>query len=736
MEESTVLEGTVHSVIFQNAENGYTVLRLLTADGEEETVTGCIPAAAPGETLSVTGVWEKHAKHGEQFRAVSVERRLPVEQDEIFNFLASGICKGVGPVTARRIVSRFGEQTLDVLEHAPEKLNNIRGMTAGKAKEIAAAYRQTMGLRRLMEFLARYGLSPALAVRLRERFGDAALDKIQENPWLLSLDRFGVAFDLTDRIALSLGFPPDSEARLEAAVLFTLRHNEGNGHIFLPRAKLRDATARLLDCDPESIEKALDALLERGDVVRRNAAGEDACYLRRLWSAEVYACAKLNLLLSAAADQGWQAERVIREIEQVQGVVYAPRQRQAVELAAREGVVILTGGPGTGKTTTVRGIVTLFQRMGLDVALAAPTGRAAQRLGEVTGLEAQTIHRMLGMSRSETEGQITFAKSEESPLSADAVIVDEMSMVDLPLFSALLRALRPGTRLVLVGDADQLPSVGAGNVFSDLIRSGRIQTVFLREIFRQAEQSAIIRNAHAVNEGQPPRLSNDQGDFFFLCRRDAHRAADTILSLCAERLPGRMGIPADQIQVLSPTRKGVCGTLELNRALQAGLNPPGPDKWEVRWGERLFRIGDRIMQTKNNYDVVWTKADGTAGTGVFNGDMGRVVDIDRSGQWLALEFDGRAAAYSLDMLNEIDLAYAVTVHKSQGSEYRCVVLSAMPCAKSLLVRGILYTALTRARELLVVVGDDAVLRTMAANDRQQKRYSALRWRLAHERAEI
>ena len=513
---------------------------------------------------------------------------------------------------------------------------------------------------------------------------------------------------------------------------FELSHNEQNGHVFLPRSKLTAATAQLLDCDPALPEAALDQLIERGAVVQEPVANVEACYLRRLWDAEVSACARLGALLASPADESRQADRTVSEIEREQGISYAPRQRQAVELAARQGVLILTGGPGTGKTTTVRGIVALFQKMGLDIVLAAPTGRAAKRMSELTGMEAQTVHRLLGMTWNESTHQVTFTKTEKEPLEADAVIVDEMSMVDLSLFSALLRALRPGTRLVLVGDADQLPSVGAGNVFSDLIRSGRVETVFLREVFRQASESAIIRNAHAVNLGQPPRLSNDQDDFFFLCRRDSQRALSTIVELCQSRLPEKMGIPADQIQVLTPTRKGRCGTIELNRCLQASLNPPAKDKRELAWGERLFREGDRIMQTRNDYDVVWEKPDGTVGTGMFNGDVGKILEIDASGEWLVMDFDGRSAVYGVEMLSEVDLAYAQTIHKAQGSEYRCVVLSAMPSAPSLMVRGVLYTALTRARELLVVVGDDAAIRAMAENDRQQRRYSGLRWRLAHD----
>ena len=731
MEELTCCAGTIHSVIFQNAENGYTVLRLLTEEGEVVTVVGCIPCAAPGERLTVSGVWEQHSQHGEQLRATEVDRALPEDEDEIFNYLSSGVCKGVGPATARRIVERFGTDTLDVLEREPERLSLLKGITAKKAQEIADSFRRHLGLRRLMHFLAQYQLPPVLAMLLRQRYGEAALEMVKDNPYLLSADGCGVQFSITDEIAMSMGMAADSEERLQAAVTFELAHNENNGHVFLPRNKLVDATCRLLDCGSEAVEHALDALIERRVVVQEPLANVEACYLRRLWEAEVSACARLNNLLAAETDVSRQVQRVISEIEASAGITYAAQQRQAVELAATCGVLILTGGPGTGKTTTVRGIVALFQRMGLDIVLAAPTGRAAKRMSELAGLEAQTIHRLLGMKWDEATRQVTFQKSEQEPLEADAVIVDEMSMVDLSLFSALLRSLRPGTRLVLVGDADQLPSVGAGNVFSDLIRSKRVETVFLREVFRQAERSAIIRNAHKVNLGEPPVLTNDQDDFFFLCRRDGERAAVTVVELCKTRLPEKMGIPVEQIQVLTPTRKGPCGTLNLNRLLQEALNPRRPDRREIQWGERLFREGDRIMQTRNDYDVVWGKEDGTIGTGIFNGDVGRIVQIDPSGEWLAVDFDGRSATYGVEMLSEVDLAYAQTVHKAQGSEYPCVVLAAMPSAPSLMVRGVLYTALTRARELLVMVGDDAAIRAMAANDKQQKRYSGLKWRLSH-----
>ena len=730
MEELTTREGTVQSVIFQNEENGYTVLRLVTEEGELITVVGCIPCAAPGEHLGVSGTWETHPQHGTQLRAEEVERRLPEDAEELISYLGSGICKGLGPATARRLVERFGAETAEVISSQPEKLSLIKGITARRAMEISESFRRHMGLRRLMAFLAQYGLPPVLAIRLRQIYGDGALDAIRRDPYLLSADAGGLPFSAADEIAMSMGFSARSPERLRSALLFELSHNEGNGHVFLPRGKLLAATAQLLG-DEDGVEEALDTLIDEGKVSSETVANVEACYLLRLHEAEDYACRKLRNLLSATADVSSRAGRTVDEIEQSQGITYAPLQRKTVELAAEHGVLILTGGPGTGKTTTVRGIVSLFERMGLAIVLAAPTGRAAQRLGELTGREAQTIHRLLGMSWNEATHEVTFTKGEKEPLEADAVIVDEMSMVDLPLFAALLRALRPGTRLVMVGDADQLPSVGAGNVFSDLIRSGKVETVFLREVFRQAERSAIIRNAHAVNAGEPPRLQNDQGDFYFLCRRDAQRAVSTVVELCQSRLPEKMGIPVGDIQVLTPTRKGPAGTENLNRLLQDALNPAKPGQPEIRWGERIFRPGDRVMQTRNDYDILWEKEDGTVGSGVFNGDVGRIQAIDPAGEWLAILYEDRKALYSLEMLSEIDLAYAQTVHKAQGSEYPCVVLCAMPSAPGLMVRGVLYTALTRARELLILVGDDAAVREMAANDRRARRYSGLRWRLAH-----
>ena len=728
--ERVTVEGSVDAVIFQNEENGYTVL-LLRVDGEDEpiTVVGCIPCAAAGEGMTVTGVWVNHPVHGPQLSAESVERRLPQEEEDIVCYLSSGILKGIGPATAQRLVERFGTDTLRVLEEEPERLRTIKGITAKKAVELSEAFRALTGLRQVMEFLARYDLPVYLAMAVQRTYGDNALQMLRDDPYILSRAQFGVDFAVADAIAISMGFGGDDPCRLRAAIEYELAHNAGNGHVFLPREKLLAATAQLVDVDTDMVETALDKLIDSFAVVEKPIANVRGCYLPRLYQAETFVAQRLLSMLRAPVEQLRQVDKTIDAIEKEQGVSYAPLQRQAVRMAAEGGVLLLTGGPGTGKTTSLRGIVALYRRMGLDVALLAPTGRAAKRLGEVTDCDAQTIHRALGMSYNDLTGQAAFKKNGSDPLEAHAVIVDEMSMVDLELMQALLEALRPGCRLVLVGDPDQLPSVGAGNVLGDLLRSTVVPTVSLTQVFRQAEQSAIIRNAHAVNMGQPPQLDSNQGDFFFLCRRSPDRLVQTVVELCRDRLPRNMSIPAEQIQVLSPTRKGACGTAALNRALQAALNPPSPQKRQKQWGDVTFRVGDRVMQTKNNYDVLWEKDDGTAGSGIFNGDVGVIQDIDSSGELIVLRFDDRTATYTADLLSQLDMAYAITVHKSQGSEYPAVILVSAPAAPSLMVRGVLYTAITRARRMLIMVGDDAVPARMAENDRQQRRYSGLRRRL-------
>ena len=728
--ERSLIEGTVESVIYQNQENGYTVLRLDGGEGQTLTVVGCMPGVAPGEGIAVEGTWTRHASYGEQFKAEAVERRTPAGTKAIFDYLSSGAVKGIGAATARRMVEEFGEETLTVLEEYPERLTQIRGITRKKALAMGENFRLQMGMRRLLEFLGEHEVPLQLAMPLYRKYGDRALEIIRGNPYLLVDGELGVEFSTADKLALSMGMEGDDPQRIEAGLLFELAHNLDNGHAFLPRRKLLPATAQLIELEgeTEALEDALEALLERGEVIQETVANEEAVYLHDLYEAEQYVAFRLSEMARGEQVPPAGLDGLIDRIQAEQGIVYAPQQRQAVELAAASQVMLLTGGPGTGKTTSLRGVLALFDQLGLETALAAPTGRAAKRLGELCGMEAATIHRLLETQYDPRSGRLVFARDEDDPLRADAVIVDETSMVDILLMRGLLSALRPECRLILVGDPDQLPSVGPGNLFSDLIRSGVVPMVRLTEIFRQAAESAIVRNAHGVNRGELPDLRDNKHDFFFLRRKDPARAAETIVELVQTRLPQNMGIPPEQIQVLSPTRKRVTGTAALNRAIQEAVNPPAPDRPERRFGEYVFRQGDRVMQVRNNYDVIWK--DGlTTGMGVFNGDIGRIVEVDNRSELITVDFEGRLVEYTPDMLGELEPAYAITVHKAQGSEYRAVILSVSDGAPVLLTRGVLYTAITRARELLILVGDEDVVARMTANDRQQRRYSGLRWRL-------
>jgi exodeoxyribonuclease V alpha subunit len=559
-----------------------------------------------------------------------------------------------------------------------------------------------------------------------------ALEVVKANPYLLVNEEFEVEFSQADALALSLGVGQSDPLRLEAGLLFELAHNNySNGHTFLPRRKLVEATSVLLEVSGELLEDCLETLIRRGEADCERVASQEAVYLPALYEAETYIAQRILEMSRAELLPPEGLDKLVRRIEREQGLSYALQQREAVELAAGRQVMLLTGGPGTGKTTCLRGVLSLFEMMGLDTALAAPTGRAAKRLGELCNTEASTIHRLLETGFDPHTGKLVFTRNSYDPLKADAVIVDETSMVDVPLMAALLDALGDDCRLVLVGDPDQLPSVGPGALFADLIRSGAVPTVRLTEIFRQAAQSAIIRNAHLINRGQVPDLRRNEGDFFCLARRDPAEVLDTIVDLCRRRLPERMGIPADQIQVLSPTRRRGTGTKALNQVLQAALNPPLEGKGERRFGDWVFRAGDRVMQVRNNYDILWREEGGTdSGMGMFNGDIGVIRSIEK--EIITVDFDGKVVEYAPDMLGELEPAFAVTVHKAQGSEYRAVILAALEGAPFLMTRGVLYTAVTRARELFIVVGDPAAVAGMVNNNRQTRRYSGLRARLAEE----
>lgn len=729
MVEQTEINGIISSVIYLNDENGYAVVRMETDSGEMVTAVGCLPYIAPGEMISAEGSWMTHAQHGRQFKIEQSNRLLPTSADGIYEYLAGSTVKGIGPATAALIVDRFKEKSLDILEMHPEKLAEIKGISLTKAKDLSASFKKQAGVRRLTEFLCAYGIKPLVALKLYRAYGSAALETVHENPYIISASHIGASFAEADNLALELGIEGDSINRISAAVLFELQHNSGNGHCFIPRDKLIAATSQLISVPADLVSDAIDSLSENGGLVCDKVANLNVCYLTELYEAETYTAGRLKSMVGLKTKSSANIERLITKLESLYDISYAPLQKQSIELALNNRILVITGGPGTGKTTILKGILSLYDELELETLLAAPTGRAAKRMSELTGREASTIHRLLGAKMAEDGETVAFSKHECDPLNCDALVLDECSMVDITLMSSLLKALKPGCRLVLVGDADQLPSVGPGNVFSDIIRSQTVPTVRLTEIFRQKGDSRIVRNAHMINRGEHPDFEANTGDFFRLRRLNGGTAVETIVELCARRLPENMKIPSASIQVLSPTRKGETGTVNLNKRLQAALNPPSESKKEKLFGEAVFRVGDRVIQTKNNYDTIWKTKGGVSGAGVYNGDIGTIAQIDSITETLTVDFEDKLATYSFEMLNELEHAWALTVHKSQGSEYRAVVLALSGDVQMLLTRGVLYTAVTRAKELLIMVGDDNIAHRMIDNNKQSRRYSALRLRL-------
>jgi len=732
MQELSEINGTVSAVIFRNDENGYGVVKLELDSGEKVTAVGCLPYIAPGEMLSAEGAWMTHAQHGRQFKIEQCSRLLPTSAEAIYEYLAGGTVRGIGPATAALIVDRFGDKALDVLEMQPEKLAEIKGISSSKAKDISAGFKKQAGVRRLTEFLCSYGIQPVFALRMFKFYGNSAIEVVHENPYILASSHIGASFAEADSLALALGLDGDSLNRVCAAVVFELVHNSGNGHCFIPRGKLTMATSQLIGVAHELVEDAVDKLAETGEIVCCTVAGLDACYLAPLYEAETYTANRIKSMCRAKAERKVDITSIVLRLEAANDIEYAPMQREAIALAAQNRMLVITGGPGTGKTTILKAVLALYDELELETYLAAPTGRAAKRMSELCGTEASTIHRMLGAKMSEDGETVVFGKDEEDKLACDALIIDECSMVDITLMHAILKALKPDCRILLVGDADQLPSVGPGNVFSDIIRSGVVPTVHLTEIFRQKADSRIVRNSHMIDRGEHPDFNENSGDFFRLRRMQGGSCVDTIVELCKKRLPENMKIPSNQIQVLSPSRKGETGTVNLNKCLQAALNPPDEGKKEKLFGETVFRVGDRVIQIKNNYDITWKDKLGKSGMGIYNGDIGTIVEIDTVSEYLKVDYDDRTALYGFEMLNELEHAWALTVHKSQGSEYRAVILSLNPVAQLLLTRSVLYTAVTRAKELLIMVGDDNVAHRMIDNHKQSRRYSALRIRLTDE----
>ena len=719
------LTGVVDSVTFRKEESGFTVLEL-EHDGEIDTVVGALPEVYAGENLTVYGQWQNHPTFGPQFRADSFERQMPATAAAILRYLSGGAIKGIGPATAAKIVELFGDQTLYVIENEPARLAKVKGISEEKALDIAERYKAQFGLSEAIALLAKYSVNATEAMAVWRQWGPATLDMVEANPYVLCLPELGIGFDRIDEACSRLERPADDFGRLAAGVKHILYHNQSNGHTCLPREKLVPVAARRLTQTLETIEETIESLIDYEELVVDELGDREFVFLSEQYATEAYCAGRVLSLLQCPASPITDYQKYLELVQKLKGTVYETKQLQAIDAALTKGFLVLTGGPGTGKTTTLDAIISILESYKQTVAIAAPTGRAAKRITEVTGRDAKTIHRLLEVKWGINDVPY-FERNDRNPLECDALIVDELSMTDAALFEALLRAVPNGCRLILVGDSDQLPSVGAGNVLGDLIASQRVPVVQLTEVFRQAQTSAIVTNAHLIVEGTMPNLALRNSDFFFLESGDQNVVADTIEDLYFRRLPNAYGYsPLTDIQVLCPGRKGNTGTKELNRRLQARMNPPHRDRSELRLPGVIFREGDKVMQTRNNYDVQWKNhLTGEEGTGIFNGDIGIIRRIDHLGGQLEVQYDERVATYELDDASELEHAYAVTVHKSQGSEFTAVIIPMCPCAPQLLYRSLLYTAVTRARTLLVLVGQRDIVAEMINGRSKTKRYSAL-----------
>ena len=726
------LSGSIERVIYANEENGYAVCDLGT-DDDLVTIQGTLPYIAEGDGVTVYGRWVHNPKYGRQFAVERYERVLPADVNTILRYLASRAIKGIGPRTAQKIVDEFGEDTFDVIENHPDWLSQIPGISRRKAEEISEDFKQKSGIRSAMMFFRDY-FGAALTMRIYKRWGSSAVDRAKQNPYILCDEIEGIGFEKADHMARELGHTGDSPERLSSGLAYVLRANAmQNGHVCLPEDKLLSAAETMLGGTPEQLRESLDILLFSGRLIRASFGGTSYIYEKYAYESEQYIATKLRLLdrLCVSVDASEVHAFIDRE-ERSHGIAYAALQRKAIFDALQCGVMILTGGPGTGKTTVVRALLHIFKSMDFRVALAAPTGRAAKRLSESTQSEAKTIHRLLEMEYGDTDGEggAHFRRDETNLLEEDVIIIDEASMVGNGLMCSLLKAIKPGARFIIIGDADQLPSVEAGNVLRDLIDSGCFSTVCLTEIFRQAQESLIVTNAHAINRGEMPRLDVKNNDFFFL-RRDTDRdIVLTVADLYKNRLPRTYGEMAREgIQVISPSRKGEGGTENLNILLQEGLNPQSGGKAQYRYRDRVYREGDRVMQVKNNYELAWEKDDGSTGMGVFNGDIGIIEAINHASECMEIRFDDRHVVYDFSLLEELEHAYAITVHKSQGSEYPIVIIPLYRAPYMLLTRHLFYTAVTRAQSMVILVGREDVARTMVQNHRQSMRYTGLSHRL-------
>jgi exodeoxyribonuclease V alpha subunit len=737
---SESITGYIDHIIFRNEDNGYTVMVLKGVSEEDElTCVGSFPVVTQGASVELEGNFTQHPVYGKQFQAVRLTEKMPEDALAMERYLGSGAIKGIGAALAGRIVRHFGDDTFQIVENEPERLSEVKGISEKKAREIAMQIAEKSDMRKAMMFLQKYGISLNLGAKIYQKYGDSVYSVLQENPYRLADDISGVGFKIADEIAYRIGIHTDSDYRIKSGMVYTLLQATGEGHVYLPKDELFQRAAELLGVDSSYMEKHLVDLAMDRKIVQKEQGDQILIYPAQYYYLELNTARMLRELDIFCPEDEKIVERRIVQIEKETGTVLDEMQKKAVQEAAGHGLLILTGGPGTGKTTTINAIIRYFEGEGAEIRLAAPTGRAAKRMTEATGYEAQTIHRLLelsGMPEDDREGQpIHFERNAENPLETDVIIIDEMSMVDIHLIHSLLMAVTAGTRLILVGDENQLPSVGPGNVLRDIIRSGQFPVVELKKIFRQASESDIVVNAHKINKGEQVEINNKSRDFFFLKRYDADIIIRVVIALIQEKLPKYVEAKPFEIQVLTPMRKGLLGVERLNQILQRYLNPPDASKKEKEIGQGLFREGDKVMQVRNNYQLEWEIRGRYGipiekGVGLFNGDTGIIKTINEFAETAEVEFeDGRWAEYSFKQLDELELAYAVTIHKSQGSEYPAVIIPLLSGPRMLMNRNLLYTAVTRARKCVTVVGSEETFRDMIRNEKQQRRYSSLDQRI-------
>ncbi len=721
---SVELSGSVEDVIYKNADNGYTVINLGCDEGLI-AVVGNLGDVNEGERLSLRGGWITSPKYGRQFKAAMCERSMPETESEISAYLGSGVIKGLGPAIAKKIVKQFGTEALDIIDNDCMQLTVIKGITSDKALYISNEYHKITGVNEVIKFLGEYNFGPAHAISVWSAFEHDSIKQIKTNPYILCTSGIDIDFRSVDRMAADLGFDAENSDRVRAGIVYVLHENANAGHTCLPTEKLRESVCDNLGIERRQFESCLDDCEEKDWVVRITLGKREFVYLPEYYLAETYIAKKLAFMLRTSAQYEKDYSDEIREVEFSENIQYEDLQRAAISACLTGSVFILTGGPGTGKTTTLNGVIKILKAQKKRILLCAPTGRAAKRMSDLTGEPARTIHRLLEVDFT-AKGELKFKRNETNPLPADVVIADEMSMVDALLMCSLVRAIKPTSKFIMVGDSNQLPSVGAGNVLKDLIASHYIPSVELKEIFRQAAQSLIVTNAHRIVNGEFPVLDDRQNDFFFMNKSLESDIAGLVIQLAKQRLPDTYGFsPIDDIQVLCPTKMGMAGTKELNKQLQSALNPPSQNKAELKFFDVIFRTGDKVMQTKNDYDVLWTK-NNEKGSGIFNGDIGIIRSVDRFSQNVTIDFEGRVAIYTSEMLRRLEHAYAITIHKSQGSEYDAVIIPITAFTHNLLYRNLLYTGVTRAKKMIIVIGTKELVKTMVDNNRKMLRYSLLR----------